>query len=53
MQTGVYRMDNNKVLLFSIGSYFQYSVTNHNGKEYGKERIYMYKSESLCCTAVL
>ena len=24
----------NKVLLYSIGNYIQYSVINHNGKEY-------------------
>ena len=33
---------NNKVLLYSIGNYIQYPVINHNGKEYGKECIYMY-----------
>ena len=29
---------NNKVLLYSTGNYSQYSVINHNGKEY----IYIY-----------
>ena len=32
---------NNKVLLCSTGNYIQYSVTNHNGKEYEKEYIYI------------
>ena len=50
----------NKVLLYSTGNYIQYPVINHNGKEYEKEYIYMciymcvcvymYKTESLCCT---
>ena len=33
---------NNKVLLYSTGSYIQYPVINHNGKEYKKECMYMY-----------
>ena len=33
---------NNKILLYSTGNYIQYSVTNHNGKEYEKEYIYIY-----------
>ena len=33
---------NNKGLLYSIGNYIQYPVTNHNGKEYEKESTYMY-----------
>ena len=49
MQTIVYRIDKHKVLLYSTGTYTQYPVTNHNGKEYEKE--YIYKTESLCCTA--
>ena len=32
---------NNKVLLYSTVNYVQYSVINHNGKEYEKECIYM------------
>ena len=40
---------NNKVLLYSTGNYSQYSVINHNGKEYEKE--YVYITESLCCKA--
>ena len=31
----------NKVILYSTGDYIQYSVTNHNRKEYGKEYIYV------------
>ena len=34
---------NNKVLLYSTGSYIQCPVINHNGKEYEKECMYMYK----------
>ena len=30
----------NKVLLYSIGNYIQYSVINYNGKEYEK-RMYI------------
>ena len=44
---------NNKVILYSTGSYIQYPVINHNGKEYEKEYIYIYIyiTEILCCTA--
>ena len=34
---------NNKVLLYSTGNYIQYSVINHNGREYEKGCTYMYK----------
>ena len=34
MQTIIYRMDNNKVLLHSMGYYVHYPVINHNGNEY-------------------
>ena len=42
---------NNKVLLHRTGNYIQYPVTNHNGKEYEKERIdiYICVTESLRC----
>ena len=43
-------MINNKVILYSIGNYIQYPVTNHNGKEYEKLYVYLSKTESLCCT---
>ena len=33
---------NSKVLLCSTGNYIQFPVTNHNGKEYEKECVYMY-----------
>ena len=39
---------NSKVLLYNTGSYIQYPVINHSGKENGK---YTYISESLYCTA--
>ena len=38
-------------LLCSTGSYTQYLVINHNGKEYGKKKyVFIYISESFCCT---
>ena len=33
---------NNEVLLYSSEKYTQYPMVNHNGKEYEKERIYLY-----------
>ena len=36
MQTIIYRMDDNKVLLHSTRNHIQYSVINHDGK--GKKR---------------
>ena len=33
---------NNKVLLYSTGSYIQHPMINRNGKEYDKEYIYIY-----------
>ena len=33
---------NNKVILYSIGNYIQYSVINHNRKEYEKECLHIY-----------
>ena len=45
---------NNKVLLYSTGSYIQYLITSCNGKEYGK-RIYIYSGPPeyilMCCTS--
>ena len=38
---------NNKVLIYSTGNYIQYPVTNHNGKEYKKERLYVYNRVTL------
>ena len=34
---------NSNVLLYSTENYIQYPVINHNGKEYEKECVYMYK----------
>ena len=34
---------NNNDVLNSTGTYIQYPVINHNGKEYEKECMYMYK----------
>ena len=59
MQTIIYRMDDNKVLLYSTGNYISNPVINHNGKEHTYIKnvciyiyIYiLYISESLCCTA--
>ena len=43
---------NNKVLLYIPGNCTLYPVINYNGKEYEKDCvcIYVYKTESLCCT---
>ena len=41
---------NIKVLLCSTGNYTQYSVIDHNGKEYEKH-VYVWITESLCYTA--
>ena len=45
----MYRMDQQEVLLqystgayIFTGTYIQYPVVSHNGKEYTKECIYMY-----------
>ena len=38
---------NIKVLLYSTGSYIQFHVINHNGKEYEKVHIYMYNQITL------
>ena len=35
--------------LYSSRNYIEYPVKNHNGKECYK--VYMYLTESLCCTA--
>ena len=40
---------NNKVLLYSTGSYIQYSVINHNAKD--MKKVYVRVTESLRCTA--
>ena len=61
-QTIIHRMDkqiDNKVLLYSTGSYCQCVVINHNRNEYDKEcvciyiyiYIYIYITESLYCIA--
>ena len=33
---------NNKFLLYSTGNNTQYTVINHNGKDYDKEYMYIY-----------
>ena len=48
LQTRCISCINNNVLQYSTGNYIQYSVTNHNGKEYEKEYICI--TESLCCS---
>ena len=40
IQTTIYKI-NNKVLLYSTGNYIQYLVIHYNGKESGKEYIYI------------
>ena len=42
---------NSKVLLHGTGNCIQYTVITHNGKEYEKEYIYIYMTESLCYEA--
>ena len=42
---------NNKVLLYSTGNHIHYPVINRNAKEYEKQCIYIYITESLCCIA--
>ena len=42
---------NNRVLLYSTGNSIEYPKINHNGKEYEKECIDIYITESLCCIA--
>ena len=37
----------NKALLYNTGNDTQYPVINHNGKEYEKEYVYIYKTEPL------
>ena len=34
IQTAIYKIDTNKVLLNSTENYIQYLIINHNGKEY-------------------
>ena len=38
METSIYRMDKQQ----GPTNYIQYPVINHNGKEYKKERMYIY-----------
>ena len=40
---------NKKVLLYSKENYIQYSMINHNGKEYFLKNVYI--TEPLCCRA--
>ena len=53
MQTRIYRMDKQQFPLYSKGKSIQYPVINNSGKVYEKEcmYIYIYITESLCCTA--
>ena len=42
MPTIIYRMGNNKVLLYSTGNYGDIlSVINYNGKQYEKDYMYV------------
>ena len=41
MQTFMYKMDNNKVLLYNTENYIKYPTINHNGKEYKKKNVYI------------
>ena len=42
---------NNKVQLYNAEKYIQYTMRNHNGKEYKKKNVYICITESLSCTA--
>ena len=42
-------MDKQQDASVQQGNYIHYPMINHNGKEY--ENIYIYITESLCCTA--
>ena len=44
------RKGNNKVLLYTSGSYIKYPAINHNGKNL-KKNVYICITESLCCIA--
>ena len=41
MQTIIHRMDEQPSPMYSTGNYIQYSIINHDGKEYEKEHIYV------------
>ena len=48
MQNIIYRMNKQQGLTaYSTGNYIQYSVINHNGKEYEKEYICITESVSV------
>ena len=49
MQGIIYRIIHSKVPLYSTGNCIQHSITNHNGKEYEKECLYVF-NEFLCGT---
>ena len=52
IQTSIQRMDKQQGPTVYTGNYIQYSVINHNGKEYEKEcNVWICITESLCCTA--
>ena len=41
---------NNKVLLYSTGSYIQSLGVEHDGREYETKNMYICMTGSLCCT---
>ena len=41
---------NNKVLLYSTGSYIQSLWVEHDGREYETKNMYICMTGSLCCT---
>ena len=45
--TTIYKIDNNKDLLYSTGNYIQYLVITYNGKESEKECIYIYIDKTI------
>ena len=53
IQTAIYKIEKQQVLLLNTGNYVRYPVINYNGKEYEKEYCIIYididVTESLCC----
>ena len=49
MPTITFRMNEQQVLMYSMGNYIQSPEINHNGKEHIKKECVCI-TESLCCT---
>ena len=46
----IYKIEKQQGLPYSRENYIQYIVITYNGKESKKECVYIYITESLCCT---